>query len=253
MENLLDLVDKRTLTTVVVKQDVRFNLSIMTQKQLLLIILFSIASVRVLTAQSLNFVGRGNLSIGAEYQSIDYNGGDLFYSPGGGIGVELGLQLDIVKGFAIQSTLGYQLHLALQAESVNGVSNKSSFNFNRKFISLGVLKNFKLTDKTVNSLQVGTGASINFPGTLKRTENDNELGESSYHSNFGLYFELALRLKLSDKVYLDPAIRYRRLNFSAESYSNGPITDLPDYLQDLNSNGIELGITFVKKLKSSKR
>ncbi|GEM_PF-4584364 len=221
----------------------------MTRTVLLLAIVLS-APIKTARAQSLSLVGRGNLSIGLQYNDLDYNGGELFYSPGGGMGLEGGLRLDIGEGFAIQSTLGYQLHLALQTESINGISNKSSFNFNRKFVSFGMLKKFKLGHGIVGGFQLGAGTSLNLPGTLKRIENDNELGESNYNSNVGFYFEAGLRLRILDNVYLDPAIRYRQLSFVAKSFSDGAISDLPEHLQQLNANGIELGLTIVKNIGS---
>ncbi|MEM6644542.1 MAG: hypothetical protein AAF616_16300 [Bacteroidota bacterium] len=220
----------------------------MTIKKILIATLITLTWINFTSAQNISFIARTNLSIGTEYQNIDYNGGNLLYSPGGGIGIELGLQVPLVKGFAIQSTLGYQQNLALQAESVNGVSNRSSVSFNRKLISLGLSKGFKLSDGTIKSLQLGVGSNLNFPGTLKRIENDERLGESNYNSNIGLYFEIALRIAISEGMYLDPAIRYRQLDFSVDSFSDGPTTDLPGYLQALNANGIELGVTFVKEL-----
>lgn len=214
----------------------------------ILIIVVITSSARAIHAQELSLIGRTNLSIGLDYRVLDYFGEDLLYSPGGGMGLELGLQVDMGEGFALQSTLGYQLNLAFQIESFDGVTNKSSSSFNRKFVSLGALKGFNLNGTTIKSLQFGSGINFNWPGALSRIENDVELGKSTYSTGIGLYFEAGLRLQILDNTYLDPAIRYRKLSFTAKSFTQGAVSELPDYLQKLNANGIELGVTFVRKI-----
>lgn len=219
-------------------------------KRVFLIFFFSLILAKGYS-QKLNLIGRFNLGIGTEYQNLDYNGASVPYSPGGGIGVEIGFQSALIKNLMIQSTLGYQLNLALQAESSNGASNKTSFSFNRKFVSLGLAKKFELSEGIIDGFLIGSGINYNFPGRLKRIENDDRLGESEYSANLGYYFELGLRLDISQSIFLDPAIRYRRLNFVANSFSEGTVTELPRDLIDLNANGIELGLTIVKKLRSN--
>ena len=71
-----------------------------------------------------------------DYQSLNFNGADILYSPGGGMGLEGGIQLKITKNFYTSISVGYQRHLAFQSENVYGVSNKTSFNFNRKFLKI---------------------------------------------------------------------------------------------------------------------
>ena len=199
-------------------------------------------------AQNLDFIIRTNLGIGAEYETLDYNTGDLYYSPGGGMGAEVGLQVEVAENFSLQSTIGYQLNLALLAESTNGVSNKSSFLFNRKFISFGAFSKIPFSNNLVNSLLVGGGIHYNMPGRMERIENDIDLGISRYNTGIGYYVDLSLRLKVSKRVFLDPGIRYRRLSLDAKSYSEGDISDLPIYLQTLNTNGIELGFAIVRRI-----
>ncbi|MEM6264915.1 MAG: hypothetical protein AAGI38_20555 [Bacteroidota bacterium] len=220
----------------------------MKQRELLLGTLMLIALVQLVNAQGLNLIVRGNIAIGTEYQSLDFWGRNLSYSPGGGLGVEVGVQFDMLKGFGIQLTLGRQFNYTFHEETVNGITNRSSFTFNRRFISLGVLKNFTLTDGIVNSLQVGAGTNLNYPGTMTRVENEVVIEESSYYSNFGIYIDLVLRLKITDQIFLDPGIRYRQLNFSAESFSEGAVSELPDNLQEVNASGVEIGLTFVQRL-----
>lgn len=219
-----------------------------TKNPLLVTSIVLFASTSLGFGQNVDFIIRGNLGIGAEYETLAYNGAEIYYSPGGGMGAEVGLQIEVAKNFILQSTLGYQLNLALQIESFNGVSNESSSIFNRKFMSFGALKKFPLTEYLFNGILIGGGAHYNIPGQLKRIEDNVDLGSSKYKSNIGYYIELAVRLKISETVYLDPGIRYRNLALDGKSYSEGTINDLPESLQKLNANGVELGLVLVKNI-----
>jgi len=220
----------------------------------LIFTLILVSTIQLVNAQELHFISRVNISIGMDYKTLNYAGSEMLYSPGGGMGLEAGLQLDLQNGFALQSTIGYQLHLAFQGESGGGFSNKSSFNFNRKFLSLGALKNFKLSDGTgtLNGIHLGAGTHINLPGSLKRIENEFELGTSKYDPSLGFYVEIGLNLKIDEDMFFTPSIRYRQLSFSAKSFTEGSISNLPDYLQELNANGVELGVTFAMRLNPDK-
>ena len=199
-------------------------------------------------AQKIEPLARINLSIGTEYKELDYAGGTLLYSTGGGIGLEAGLKLNLAKKFFIQTGLAYQLHLALQSESFNGISNTSRFNFNRKSINLGTYRGFSLNDKLAHEFILGVGANLNIPGKLTRIENDESLGSIEYDPSFGLYAEVGFKIPISN-ITLMPNFRYRILGFSARRFSDGHITQLPDYLRETNSNGFELGLTITPKMK----
>ena len=61
-----------------------------------------------LQAQNLKFIGRYNLGIGASYESLDYNGAQVMYSPGGGMGLEAGLGYELLKNLDGYLTAGFQ-------------------------------------------------------------------------------------------------------------------------------------------------
>lgn len=198
-------------------------------------------------SQNVSFVARGNLSASGDTHTLDFGGRDLIYSPGAGIGLEIGLQIEIFEDFTLQSTLGHQLSLNLQTESFNGVSNESSYVFNRSFISFGAGKYFVLGENVFNGIFLEGGVQYHLPGSLKRTENDIDLGTSKYDPNLGYYLGAGARLKLKSELFLDPGIRFRSLELTAKSYTDGPIEVLPTYLQTLNVNGLELAVSLVKK------
>ncbi|TRX61424.1 outer membrane beta-barrel protein [Fulvivirga sp. M361] len=218
-------------------------------KKIILSVILSISTLYAALSQSMSVMVRTNISIGMDYQSLDFNGNELFYSPGGGIGIEGGLQLEMIERLYAYISVGYQLNLALQAENVNGSSNKTSFNFNRKLITLGAAKIIKLSENTVQGLILGAGMNYSIPGKIRIEENDADFGEISYESGFGFHLETGLRLRLSEGLYLDPSIRYRSLDLSGKSYNRGSFESLPDYLQELDASGLELGVTIVKTLK----
>ncbi len=217
------------------------------------LLILNLAIAFGIQAQTISWTGKANLSIGMDYQSINYYDGEIFYSPGGGIGIEGGIQLEIIKNLNLYTSLGYQLNFALQAENSNGVSNRSSFSFNRKFLTLGVSKIIQLSDiNTVQGLLFGGGVNFSIPGTMKIIENKNTEFITKYKPNLGYHFETGLRLDLSQGFYLDATIRYRALEFSGKSfsYSGGSHSGTgTEFLNKLNASGIELGATFVKKLK----
>ena len=198
--------------------------------------------------QSLDFIARGNLSIGSKYETLDYSGADMFYSPGGGMGIELGLQWKLVENLYFQSSLGYQLNLALQTESFNGITNKSSFSFGRTFLSTGITKKFFISEDLFNGIMLGGGVQYSLPSSLTRIENETDLGSSRYKANLGYFIDLGVRLRMSETVFLEPGIRYRNLRLDGKSYNQGAIDDLPPALQNLNANGVELGLSLIKNI-----
>ncbi|MFD2563970.1 hypothetical protein [Aquimarina rubra] len=199
-------------------------------------------------AQEVSLIGRLNGSIGFNYESIDYNGGSMAYSPGGGMGLEVGAEYNIFKGLYGYGTLGYQYNLAIQLQSGNGGSNKSSVTFSRTFFTLGIHKLFKLSDNTLNGIVIGVGGNYSIPGRLKITENDFSADPIKYKSNVGFHIDAKLRLKLSDKFFLEPGLRYRQLELEAESFGSNGIDVLPSHLRTLNTSGIEIALSVIKKL-----
>ncbi|GAA0716727.1 hypothetical protein GCM10009430_12710 [Aquimarina litoralis] len=199
-------------------------------------------------AQEVNLIGRLNGSIGFNYDSVDYNGGSLAYSPGGGMGLEVGAEYHMFKGLYGYGTLGFQYNLALQLQSGTEGSNKSSVTFNRTFFTFGVHKLFKLSENTLHGLVIGAGGNYSLPGKLKITQNDVSGDPIEYKPGLGFHLDARLRLKLSDKFFLEPGIRYRQLELDVKSFGNNSTDILPPYLRELNTSGIEISVSVIKKL-----
>ncbi|MGB3465275.1 MAG: outer membrane beta-barrel protein [Cyclobacteriaceae bacterium] len=218
-------------------------------KKIFFIILTTVTLHATVEAQNPSLFLRGNLSLGTNYTTLDYNGFDISYSPGGGFGLDIGLQTELTENLNLRASLGYQLVVALQAESVNGYTNSSSATFNRKVLGLGLVKGIELDSRSLTHFLIGGGLQYNAPGRLSRTENTDSLGKISYKSSFGFYLEAGVAIRLSREMSLEPSLRYRSISFSGEDYTGGSFESLPAELQTLNASGIELGFTLVKALK----
>ncbi|MFK7953187.1 MAG: hypothetical protein AB8B73_10095 [Ekhidna sp.] len=211
---------------------------------ILLSLIISIGSY----SQEVSPFGRLNISIGSEYGSLDYQGNDILYSTGGGIGFEGGLESILGYGLTPYISLGYQLNAAFQVENFNGVKNKSSFTFGRLFATAGLNKLFDVGGEVITHVIFGSGINYSIPTSTSRTENNIELGSTSYDPALGFHIDFKLRINVFDKTYLDTGIRYRHLNFSGTEYTDSNQSSLPVELDDPNASGVELSITFGKKI-----
>ena len=207
---------------------------------------FLIVSVTTSSAQKFGVVLRPNISAGAEYHSISYFGGDIYYSAGGGVGLEIGGVLSITEGLSVYSTAGYQQHFAIQLEDNNNFENKSSFTFNKKFFTIGATQKIKISDYFFQGILIGGGINYTIPGKIRITEDNLELGDISYDSNPGFHIDVLFRMRMAEGFYFDPGLRFRYHKFNATSYEDGELDLLPQHLVDLQSSGIELSFAVVK-------
>ena len=201
-----------------------------------------------LQAQNLKFIGRYNLGIGASYESLDYNGAQVLYSPGGGMGLEAGLGYELLKNLDGYLTAGFQKNLALQYQSMNGVSNKTSASFGRGYFTAGLNKLVETSDGVLNGFIFGAGLNYNFPGKLKLTQNNEYLGEWSYNNALGYQLEAKLRLKFTDSFSLDPGLRYRNIRYEFSPEKTTTSKPVPANMNRLNANGVDVSVTLVKRL-----
>jgi len=217
----------------------------MNVKKRILTALLVIFVLNPIMAQRIDWIGRANLSVGLDYQTQDFDGEDTFYSPGGGFGLEVGGQYELIEDLALYLTTGYQLHVGLRSEDFDDGSLTTSFGFNRKFFTTGFNKFLFLEDRLpIEGVIIGAGVNYNFPGRLSRTENNFDLGVSRYQSALGFHVDVKVRLDIFDKINFEPGLRFRSLEFFVDSFSEGPVNGLPDHLRRLNANGIELSLTF---------
>ncbi|WP_165784609.1 hypothetical protein [Solitalea longa] len=194
-------------------------------------------------AQKFDFISKINIGIGANYNSIDYDGGDVFYSPGGGMGIELGLGYHATENLVPYLTLGYQQNIAIQYISSNGESLESSVFFNRTSFFAGANYDYMPWKSALKGIRFGGGINYNFPGKMKITENNSTYSDLSYDSSLGYNADVAFIVAIKS-IKLLPGIRYRNMSFSASNSADRYL--LPSHLKTLNGSGVDLTISFVK-------
>lgn len=202
------------------------------------------------------FILRANLGIGADYNTLSYNNfsssGVLAYSSGGGVGIELGLGLFPFKNTEVYSTLGIQNSLAMQYQSSTyGGTYKTSFSFFRTSLLLGANYNISIPAYSKLGLKVGGGGSYNIPGKMTMTEVNVDYGYATFHSQLGFHLELGATYKLKNWT-ICPSLRYRNLHLSNKTYVHqNTDSDFLSYVKSVNASGVDLSITFRKKLTSN--
>lgn len=215
----------------------------------LIIILIHYSSL----AQDLNFIARGNVGIGFNYISQDFKGIKTFYSPGGGLGAEIGLEGAMKNDVFWYGTLGMKVNLNFHYEEVNGVTTKTSYSWNKKFITAGANKFFDLRNQNITEFQAGGGLIFGIPGTLRTTENNIYNGRINYSLALGAQIHTGLTLDIYDKFLLRPEIRYRFIRYNSKSYTRGDIKDLDPELRKARADGLDISLSIIKTIRSGRR
>lgn len=204
-------------------------------------------------SQDLNLIGRANIGIGFDYLSQDFNGIKTFFSPGGGLGIEAGMEGELPNDIYWYGTVGMTFNLNLHYEETNGATNKTSYSWNKKFLTAGANKYFDQKSKYIGNFYGGGGLTLSIPGILRRTENDKYLGRIKYNTTLGFQLHGGATLTLFDDFLLRPELRYRLINYKAKSFTRGEISDLEPELRKANGQGLDISLTIVKQIKGGRR
>jgi hypothetical protein len=203
----------------------------------------------LLKSQSTDFIIRANTSIGAEYSTLDYNGGSKIYSPGGGMGIDFGVQHELKNNLSFYSTLGGQFSFIFNYENINGFTNETTYSFHRFFFTLGAQYLIPFSNDFIKGFSLGGGLNGHKPTKLKRTENNFEYEPISYHYALGFHTDAKFRFKIASNYFVEPGIRYRNLDFTYKD--NSKIEDfLPEAFKKLNVNGVEFYLSFFKRVSN---
>ncbi len=217
-------------------------------KKAILLFLF-VLSVSASYAQELGVFARGNLSIGTQYQMIEFSSENLYYSGGGGMGLEIGVQRAVKKNLDLVASIGYQLNMALRYDIVGDDDLTSSALFNRKFLSIGIANRMDINNQSLAQIVLGAGLQYHIPGRLQRTQNDIKLDDVDYRSQLGFYLEGGMSFELSNNARINPTVRYRFVSFEAHGFAPDAQMLFDSELVEYNGNGFELGVTLIKMLK----
>lgn len=231
------------------------------KQQLLNALFFAILCISSSNAQKrLELSLRTNLGIGAKYETLQFDNadsyGELIYSPGGGIGLELGVGYLLKDHLLTYGAVGYQQNIALQYHSSNyGGTDKTSFFFNKTSLQVGTNYRFKFREKGKFGMLLGGGGSFNLPGKMSITELNFHYGDVTFKPALGLHAETGVFIELK-KLILKGSIRLRHLNYKLKNYnqpsdSNTWTTDnyeqFPNYIQKVNASGGDLSFSLIKK------
>ncbi|MEP4534931.1 MAG: hypothetical protein ABJ004_17690 [Cyclobacteriaceae bacterium] len=225
----------------------------MNRTHLLIISALIIVSSSLASAQQLNLIGRANIGIGFDYISQDFKGLKTFYSPGGGMGVEAGLEGEIQNDLFWYGTVGFTYNLNFHYEEINGQTTKTSYSWNKKFFTGGVNKYFDINNKYIGNFYGGGGLMLAIPGIMRRTINSTYQGRIKYKTSLGLLIHGGATLTITDNFLLRPEIRYRYINFKAESYTRGDVSSLESELRKAQGQGLDISVTIVKTIKGGGR
>jgi hypothetical protein len=204
-----------------------------------------------LLAQDLNLIGRANIGIGFDYLTQDFKGIKTFYSPGGGLGLEAGLEGELPNDLYWYGTLGMTFNLNFHYEEVSGVTTKTSFSWNKKFFAGGVNKYFDLRNKYIDDFYGGGGLLLGIPGIMRRTVNGDYKGRINYRPAVGFQIHGGVTLTLFDNFLLRPELRYRLINYNAKSDSPG-LSSEPE-LKKAHGEGLDISLSIVKQIKGRRR
>ncbi|MEP0937396.1 MAG: hypothetical protein ABJH57_16670 [Cyclobacteriaceae bacterium] len=225
----------------------------MNRSHLLVISALIIIYPSLTSAQQLNLIGRANIGIGFDYISQDFKGLTTFYSPGGGMGLEAGLEGEIQNDLYWYGTLGFTYNLNFHYEEINGQTTKTAFSWNKIIFTGGVNKYFDIRNKYIANFYGGGGLMVAIPGTLRRTINSTYQGRIGYKPNLGLLMHGGATLTITDNFLLRPEIRYRYINFKAESFTRGDVSSLESGLKKARGTGLDISVTIVKTIKGGSR
>ncbi|MFT6868186.1 MAG: hypothetical protein ACJA08_003036 [Cyclobacteriaceae bacterium] len=203
--------------------------------------------------QDLNLIGRANFGIGFDYTSQDFNGIKTFFSPGGGLGLEAGIEGEFKNDIYWYSTLGFTFNLNFHYEEVNGKTSKTSFSWNKKFITVGANKYHEINNKFISDIYGGGGLLLGVPGTMRRTVNNDYKGRVNYHIAPGIQLHGGATLTISDNFLLRPEIRYRFIQYNSKSFSKGDIKDLQPEVRKARADGLDLSLSIIKQIRTGRR
>lgn len=221
-------------------------------KYLVITILICFILVRA-QAQELNALGKVTLGIGFDRLNQDFNGLTTSYSPGGGIGFEVGSEGELPQDVFWYGMIGICLNLNYHLENSNGIQNRTFYTWNRKLISAGANKYFDIRNKYIANVFAGGGLTYYIPGKLKREETNDYLGAIEYKSTIGFQLDAGCTFHLNESITLRPALRYRYAKFKSTAFSQGTINQLDPALQKANAVGIDLTVSIVKQIRGARR
>ena len=208
---------------------------------------------------SLEWILRTNAGIGTDYQTLAYDNpnssGNLYYSAGGGFGVEGGIGYLPIEALETYATVALQKNLAAQVVSSNYGSYKSTFSFGRTTLNVGSNYIYRFPKKHDIGIKLGGGANFNSPGEMRLTEENTDFGKATFHPSIGFHLEAGFVFVWGNWTLM-PTLRYRNIHFELDQHA---VKSIPtsnrdsynaylDYIQNLDVSGVDLSLTLRRRM-----
>jgi len=160
------------------------------------------------------FIGRYNLGVGIQYNTLYYGDQKLAYSPGGGMGLEAGIRLAPTPRIEPYATIGFQQNLAIRmTDEDDYYDNESNFTFSRVTFNAGVNYKFPIIPNTNKFARIGGGLNFSIPGWAGFKEDNEKLPSIKYQMARGFNIEASYVAYADRKITVEPGLRYRHIEF----------------------------------------
>lgn len=198
------------------------------------IVLFILLNT-VLNAQGVHFSARADIEYGLVRRDFVPGLKDPFFSPGGGVALESGLQVGLSDELNIYANTGY---------AISFLGAPKFGNFSRINFTGGINYEIPVRINILSAIQAGGGVNYVIPGNYVEYDDTYDHKNISYHPAVGFEAEVLL-ISEESQVTVAPGFRFRYNTFTAERVETGSITDLPADLRELNTMGIDFCLVFI--------
>lgn len=198
------------------------------KKICLLFALFTVLTVTSRSQDSSRFFYEAtfNKGVGFELQDIAYNWQGfptselLYYSFGGGTGVDARLGVNLFSGFSLSADGSYRLVYISKAQNYGSSKNKSRATIAHKMVggSLHYTLRSKNEEIWLTGATFNGGPDYYFEGRLKQKKNSEDLDDIIYPETMGFHLEAMMSFDLFPESDIEMLLgmKYRYVQFEAE-------------------------------------
>lgn len=189
-------------------------------------------------------VGFETLSINYQYITVPTSE-KIYYHPGGGTGVELGVGYHFLESLSFGIYGTYQLVFIERTDNFGSIRNHSSAVFNRKTIK-GELRYILLARNAdwLKGAFFSAGPDFHFPGKLKRKVNKKDRPTLNYDKTLGFHVGAGFLFNIDPEKGIDlkTGITFRFADFEATSAPEDA------ELEKISGSGVDFQFGIVKRL-----
>lgn len=218
------------------------------KKILVILLIMSALGLKAQHADSSRFFYEAtfNKGVGFELQDIAYNWQGfptselLYYSFGGGTGLDARVGVNLFSGFSLSADGSYRLVYISKAQNYGSSKNKSRATIAHKVVggSLHYSLRSKNEEIWLTGATFNAGPDYYFEGTLKQKKNSENLDDIIYPETMGFHLEAMMSFVLfpESNVEMLFGMKYRYVQFEAEGDPD------KDALKTVDGQGIDFRI-----------